>query len=86
MPTCPFLEVNEFMTQIDQQPQASATPDSVESAKAAGLRYVTDTGPGIRRKRSGKGFRYIGIKGDPVHDPAALKRIQCDVERIVSAK
>lgn len=36
--------------------------DPVESAKEAGLRYVTDAKPGITRKRAGKGFRYIGPK------------------------
>ena len=30
--------------------------DPVESAQAAGLRYVSDTQPGIRRKSAGKGF------------------------------
>src|SRR4051812_45209057 len=34
-------------------------PDPVASAKAAGLRYVTDTQPGIRRRRSGKGWTYL---------------------------
>lgn len=32
--------------------------DPVESARDAGLRYVTDTNPGIRRLRRGKGFIY----------------------------
>src|SRR5258708_12629264 len=32
--------------------------DAVESAKAPGLRYVSDTQAGIRRKRAGKGFYY----------------------------
>ncbi|MBC8120956.1 MAG: DNA topoisomerase IB [Gemmatimonadaceae bacterium] len=65
------------MTQ-DQQPRtpSTPTPEPVESARAAGLRYVTDIDPGIRRQRSGKGFRYIGIKGEPIRDPAELKRIQ----------
>lgn len=32
--------------------------DPVESAQEAGLRYVKDSGPGIRRLRKGKGFTY----------------------------
>jgi DNA topoisomerase-1 len=50
--------------------------DPVESAKAAGLRYVTDTGPGIRRRRAGKHFSYIGVDGRPIRDPNELKRIK----------
>jgi hypothetical protein len=29
------------------------TPEPAESARAAGLRYVSDAKPGIRRKRAG---------------------------------
>jgi len=50
--------------------------DPVLSAKEAGLRYVTDTKPGIRRKRCGKGFRYIDPEGKPVRDPETLRRIR----------
>ena len=50
--------------------------DPVESAKIAGLRYITDASPGIRRKRSGKGFSYVGIDGKPIHDPNELRRIK----------
>jgi DNA topoisomerase I len=48
----------------------------VESAKAAGLRYVSDTSPGIRRRRAGKHFSYIGLDGKPIHDEQELKRIR----------
>ncbi len=47
-----------------------------EIAKAAGLRYVTETDPGIRRKKVGRGFSYIGLDGRPIRDPEALKRIK----------
>jgi DNA topoisomerase-1 len=45
------------------------------SARRAGLRYRTDTGPGITRVRSGTGFRYVRPSGRPVTDPADLQRI-----------
>ena len=48
----------------------------VQAAKAAGLRYVTDTTPGIHRKRAGKHFSYIGLDGKPIHDEEELKRIR----------
>lgn len=50
--------------------------DPIEAAKAAGLRYVTDASPGIRRKRVGKNFSYIGLNGKPIRDPAELRRIK----------
>lgn len=37
-----------------------------EIAKLAGLRYVSDTGPGIRRFRAGRGFRYVAVDGRPL--------------------
>lgn len=49
--------------------------DPVESAKAAGLRYVSDRRPGIRRKRAGKAFSYIGTDGKVIRDEAEIKRI-----------
>jgi len=50
--------------------------DPVESAKAAGLRYVSDGTPGIRRKRQGKGFRYVASDGSAMHDPEVMRRIR----------
>jgi DNA topoisomerase-1 len=50
--------------------------DPVTSAAEAGLRYVTDAAPGIRRLRSGKGFRYIDPDGEPVRDTETLERIR----------
>jgi DNA topoisomerase I len=46
------------------------------AADAAGLRYVTDTQPGIRRLRRGRAFRYVGPRGRPVLDPATVRRIR----------
>jgi DNA topoisomerase-1 len=46
--------------------------DPQASAEEAGLRYVTDTVPGIRRQRSGKRSRYFDAKGRPVTHPAAV--------------
>ncbi|UCG86695.1 MAG: DNA topoisomerase IB [Gemmatimonadota bacterium] len=46
-----------------------------ETTNAAGLRYVTDADPGIRRKRVGRGFSYTGLDGRPIRDGETLKRI-----------
>src|SRR5438046_3011261 len=53
-----------------------AIQNSIVSAKTAGLRYVSDRLPGIRRLGAGKTFRYIGPNGSVVRDPAALSRIR----------
>lgn len=49
---------------------------SLEAAKSAGLRYVDDSAPGIRRRRCGQGFVYIGPSGARVRDAEELKRIR----------
>lgn len=57
-------------------PLQEIVTDPIESAKEAGLRYVSDAKPGIRRKRCGKGFRYIDPSGATVRDPQTLARIR----------
>jgi DNA topoisomerase I len=61
--------------QTPTQTDKPASAEVVASAKAAGLRYVTDTGPGISRQRAGKGFSYLDTKGKPIRDPDEIKRI-----------
>jgi DNA topoisomerase-1 len=56
---------------LDQLPS-----DPYESAKAAGLRYVTADSPGIARKRKGKNFEYFDAKHKPVKDEKVLSRIR----------
>jgi DNA topoisomerase-1 len=50
--------------------------DPVESAKAAGLRYVTDAMPGIRRRKVRDGFAYVDARGSEVTDPDERLRIK----------
>ncbi len=46
--------------------------DPEESAEEAGLVYVADTAPGVRRRRAGSGFAYIGHDASPIRDPKRL--------------
>lgn len=46
------------------------------SAAAAGLRYVTDAMPGIRRQRHGRGFTYIGPDGEVIRSRESLHRFR----------
>jgi DNA topoisomerase I len=65
-------------TEPDMAADAPTAPSvsPMESAAAAGLRYVSDARPGIRRKRAGRHFRYVGPDGQPVRDPVVLRRIK----------
>ncbi|MFO0930646.1 MAG: DNA topoisomerase IB [Gemmataceae bacterium] len=55
---------------------AEVVPSPVEAARSAGLRYVTDRSPGIRRIRAGKGFRYLTPDGSRVTDRDTLARLR----------
>ena len=55
---------------------AAAGEDGATLARTAGLRYVTDASPGVRRIRAGKGFVYRDPDGRRVRDPAVLARIR----------
>jgi DNA topoisomerase-1 len=49
---------------------------AADCARAAGLRYVGNEGPGIRRVRAGDTFRYIEPDGRAVRDGRTLARIR----------
>jgi DNA topoisomerase-1 len=63
------------MAHCPEPDPAPVTLDPVESAKIAGLRYVSDQMPGIRRRRAGKGWTYIGVDGKPIRDRNEIARI-----------
>src|SRR5688500_5797005 len=46
------------------------------AALAAGLAYIEEGGPGIRRQRAGRGWRYIGADGRTIRDTAVTSRIR----------
>ena len=50
--------------------------DPQEAAVSAGLVYVSDTEPGITRRRAGKGFSYRDAQGRTVKDQETLDRIR----------
>jgi DNA topoisomerase-1 len=61
-------------------PESNATTENIvdprDAAEMAGLLYVSDEEPGIRRKKSGKGFTYTKPDGKKVEDKATLERIR----------
>src|SRR5205814_8547494 len=50
--------------------------DPKDAAESAGLRYVSDARPGIRRRKSGKGFAYSRADGTQLAEASVLRRIQ----------
>lgn len=57
---------------IDEPP----SPDPEEVAREAGLRYVSDTRPGITRRRAGRGWSYRAPDGTLVRGAKSLARIR----------
>jgi len=60
----------------EAQTKRDSLADPAESARAARLRYVTDQTPGIRRRRSGKGFMYVAADGKIIRDADELGRFR----------
>ena len=56
-------------------PAGARSPESLEAADA-GLLYVSDEEPGIRRLRCGRGFRYCDPEGKTLRDEDTLARIR----------
>ncbi len=56
-------------------PTVSAAQEAARAARSAGLIYVADAMPGIRRERQGKQFQYFMPDGGLIEDPALLARI-----------
>ena len=60
---------------VAPQVKKQTSLDPAQSARAAGLRYVSDSRPGIRRVMGPLGFRYIAPGGRTIRDAAEVKRI-----------
>jgi len=58
---------------------AAVAAANAAHAAAASLRYESDSRPGIRRQRAGKGFRYVAPDGKAVRDKVNLERIRAIV-------
>lgn len=54
----------------------SVAGDYVGAAQAVGLQYVSDSMPGIRRKRHGRGFSYIDPDGQVIRSADMLRRFR----------
>jgi DNA topoisomerase I len=61
---------------LDPAADAQIIVDPKDAAESAGLRYVSDDRPGVRRKKSGKGFSYARPDGTKLSDAHVLERIR----------
>ncbi len=64
-----------------KSPAAKPEPPSksaaaIASARDGGLRYVSDEQPGLARRKTRGGFRYLDASGQPVTDEATLQRVR----------
>jgi DNA topoisomerase-1 len=56
--------------------EPATPPPTAGDAEKAGLEYVNDGEPGIRRQKHGSGFRYLDSAGKPVRDPYTIARVR----------
>lgn len=71
------MTVKSAAQRIDAEEQdLPRITEGVESAKVAGLRYVSDQAPGITRRRRGAGFIYRTPEGKIIRDPDEIRRIR----------
>jgi DNA topoisomerase-1 len=61
---------------LDEFMRQRSSREFVVSAKAAGLRYVTDAVPGIRRRRVGRGFSYVDPDGCVIRERERIRRFR----------
>jgi DNA topoisomerase I len=61
---------------LDSADSGQTVVDPKDAAESVGLRYVSDGRPGIRRKKSGKGFVYTRADGSKLSEPDVLMRIK----------
>lgn len=59
----------------DKTSETGVIVDPEAAAESAGLIYVSDEEPGIRRQRRGKSFAYKGGDGEAIGDKRVLERI-----------
>ena len=66
----------ETSTVLDFTNNLEAVFDPRETADMAGLRYVSDDRPGIRRRKAGKGFVYLHPNGARLSNEETIRRVK----------
>jgi DNA topoisomerase-1 len=68
MPGPLFARGSSGLALFDPAEDVQTIVDPKDAAQSAGLRHVSDHRPAIRRKKSGKGFTYVGPDGTKLCD------------------
>jgi DNA topoisomerase-1 len=79
LPSIKAVHLGEFggnLLLVDSSDGVQAIVDPRDAAEWAGLKYVSDIRPGIRRKKTGAGFTYTRADGSRLTEPEVLKRIK----------
>jgi DNA topoisomerase I len=71
-----LLYAEEVVVLFESAADVQTIVDPKEAAECAGLRHVSDARPGIRRRKSGKGFTYTRPDGSRVTEADVLRRIK----------
>jgi DNA topoisomerase-1 len=71
------MKATESQRKLSQPPcnPLDLAADPAETARFAGLRYLSDAQPGIQRRPFRSTFRFIAPDGKPIHDRDTLRRI-----------
>src|SRR5215211_5645675 len=67
---------NRIARMLEDSGPLDAIVDPRDAAESVGLTYVSDEEPGIKRLKSGRGFRYLRPGGGKVEDAPTLERIR----------
>src|SRR6516165_9592640 len=67
--------MERFSLLVESADSAQAIVDPKDAAESAGLRYVSDARPGIRRKKRGRGLTYMRADGSKLSERDVLRRI-----------
>jgi DNA topoisomerase-1 len=70
------MDIHELQSDNEIDSEPGIIVDPVEAAESAGLTYVSDEEPGIRRRKSGAGWSFRGPDGKVIKDPKTLARIR----------
>ena len=65
---------------------ANSTARPVAAALSAGLRYVNDADPGIRRLKQGRGFRYVVITHHHIDHSGGVRAYAAEGATVVVGK
>jgi DNA topoisomerase-1 len=71
-----MTHLNGSLSETPESPTNLFASAGAIAAKEAHLRYVSDREPGIRRRRTRGGFRYLSPNGTWIKDPEELTRIR----------